>query len=88
MAYTASPGSGPRSPGQAELGEENYNSQQHLQQPQRPGFPPDRGQVAMLTGAPGADRKERQAKAVIKHTQRVEQCVLLGTWETGRLEIN
>lgn len=57
------------SPGQAELGEENYNSQQHLQRPQRPGFPPDRGQVAMLTGAPGADRKERKAKAVIKHSR-------------------
>lgn len=36
----------------------DYNSQQHLQQPQQPSFPPDRGQVAMLTGAPGADRKE------------------------------
>lgn len=32
----------------------DYNSQQHLQQPRQPGFPPDTGQVAMLTGAPGA----------------------------------
>lgn len=36
----------------------DYNSQQHLQQPQQPGFPPDRGQVAMLTGAPCADRRQ------------------------------
>lgn len=48
------PRSGPGRPGQAELGGGDYNSQQHLQQPRQPGFPPDTGQVAMLTGAPGA----------------------------------
>lgn len=75
--------SGPRSPGQAELGEENYNSQQHLQRPQRPGFPPDRGQVAMLTGAPGADRKERKAKAVIKHSESRTVCLTRGLGRQG-----
>lgn len=83
MAYTASPRSGPRSPGQAELGEENYNSQQHLQRPQRPGFPPDRGQVAILTGAPGADRKERKAKAVIKHSESRTVCLTRGLGRQG-----
>lgn len=83
MAYTASPRSGPRNPGQAELGEENYNSQKHLQRPQQPGFPPDRGQVAMLTGAPGADRKERKAKAVIKHSESRTVCLTRGLGRQG-----
>lgn len=39
-------------PGRRERGD--YNSQQ----PQQPGFPPDRGQVAMLTGAPGTESKD------------------------------
>lgn len=57
----------------------DYNSQQHLQQPQQPGFPPDRGQVAMMTGAPGANRRDRKAKAVI-NTQRQGQRAQLGAW--------
>lgn len=49
----------------------DYNSQQHLQQTQQPGFPPDRGQVAMLTGAPGTDRDRPRQQLTHQDRDRV-----------------